>query len=221
MWIRSSTTSAMPSTALPRAWARFRVNCRETSWCAAFSALAAAIEEHRDDWISYLRTDPQGQKVMPFILGLAQDFAAQNAQLTHTVERVESRVSHIVDIIRTQRTIDTGALARKDVNLRKAISDATKLLQDSLGKREVQVHVDCRNAPEEIRIQESKFHQMLVNLIKNAIEAIDDLEKTVGLQAKPHIQIRSYVQEDYLVIDVIDNGIGIEEKRLKIIFAAG
>ena len=185
------------------------------------SALAAAIEEHRDDWIAYLSTDPQGQKVMPFILGLAQDFAAQNAQLTQTVERVESRVTHIVDIIRTQRTIDTGALARKDINLRKAISDATKLLQDSLGKRGVQVDVDCRYAPEEIRIQESKFHQMLVNLIKNAIEAIDDLDRSAGLRAKPHIQIRSYVHEDYLVIDVIDNGIGIEEKRLKIIFAAG
>ena len=185
------------------------------------SALAAAIEEHRDDWIAYLSTDPQGQKVMPFILGLARDFAAQNAQLTQTVERVENRVTHIVDIIRTQRTIDTGALARKDINLRKAISDATKLLQDSLGKRGVQVDVDCRYAPEEIRIQESKFHQMLVNLIKNAIEAIDDLDRSAGLRAKPHIQIRSYVHEDYLVIDVIDNGIGIEEKRLKIIFAAG
>lgn len=62
---------------------------------------------------------------------------------------------------------------------------------------------------------------MLVNLIKNAIEAIDDLEKTAGVREKPRIQIRSYVHEDYLVIDVIDNGIGIEEKRLKIIFAAG
>ena len=185
------------------------------------SALAAAIEDHRDDWFSYLSTDPQGRKVMPFILGLAQDFAAQNAQMTRTVERVESRVAHIVDIIRTQRSIDTGALVRKDVNLRKAVSDATKLLQDSLSKRGVRVDVDCRNAPEEIRIQESKFHQMLVNLIKNAIEAIDDLEKTVGLQANPSIQIRSYVQEDYLVIDVMDNGIGIEEKRLNIIFAAG
>ena len=185
------------------------------------SALAGAIEKHQNDWISYLRTDPQGRKVMPFILGLARDFAAQNAELTRTAERVEGRVAHIVDIIRTQRTIDTGALVRKDINLLKAISDATRLLQDSLGKRGVEVRVDCRNAPEEIRIQESKFHQMLVNLIKNAIEAIDDLEKTGGLQANPSIQIRSYVQKDYLVIDVIDNGIGIEEKRLNVIFAAG
>ena len=186
------------------------------------SALAKAIEAHRDDWIPYLQTDPQGQKVMPFILALAKDFVAQNAQLRQTVDRVENRVAHIVDIIRTQRSLDTGTMARKDVNLRKAITDAVKMLQDSLLKRGVQMHLDCQNAPQEIRIQESQFHQMLVNLIKNAIEAIDDLAKSRGLEAKqPWIQIRSYVQEDFLVLDVIDNGIGIEEKRFKIIFTAG
>ena len=185
------------------------------------SALAEAIEAHRDDWIPYLKTDPQGQKVMPFILALAKDFATQNAQLTQTVERVEDRVAHIVDIIRTQRSLSREVTVRKDVNLRKAITEAVKLLQDSLAKRGIQVHIDCQNAPKEIRIQESKFHQMLVNLIKNAIEAIDDLEKLDGLEVKPSIQIRSYVQGDFLVLDVIDNGIGIEVKRSKIIFAAG
>ena len=62
---------------------------------------------------------------------------------------------------------------------------------------------------------------MLVNLIKNAMEAIDDLAKSSGLKAKPRIQIRSYVQGDFLVFDVIDNGIGIEGKNSRIIFSAG
>ena len=185
------------------------------------SALAEAIEAHRDDWIPYLKTDPQGQKVMPFILALAKDFAAQNARLTQTVERVENRVGHIVDIIRTQRSLDSGAMVRKDINLQKAITDAVKLLQDSITKRGIEIEIDGENAPQEIRTLESKFHQMLVNLIKNAIEAIDELEKLDGLEVKPSIQIRSYVQGGFLVLDVIDNGIGIEEKRSKIIFAAG
>jgi len=185
------------------------------------SALAEAVEAHRDDWIAYLKTDPQGQKVMPFILALAKDFAAQNAQLIQTVERVESRVAHIVDIIRTQRSLDSGTMARKDINLRKAITDVVKLLQDSISKRSIEVEIDYGNAPREIRIQESKFHQMLVNLIKNAVEAIDELGKLKGHQVKPSIQIRTYVRDDFLVLEVIDNGIGIEEKNSKIVFAAG
>ncbi len=186
-----------------------------------FSALAKALEAHRDDWVEYLQTDPQGQKVMPFILALAEDFTRQNAQFKQTVERVGSRVAHIVDIIRTQRSLDSGTMARKDVNLRKAINDAVKLLQDSLTQRGVQIRLDCQNAPQEIRIQESKFHQMLVNLIKNSMEAIDDLAKSGGLEAKPCIQIQSYVYGDFLFLDVIDNGIGIEPKRSKLIFTAG
>ena len=185
------------------------------------SALAAAIEAHRDDWIPYLKSDPQGQKVMPFILALAKDFDAQNAQLTRTVERVENRVAHIVDIIRTQRSLDSGAMVNKDINLHKTITDAVKLLQDSISNRRIRIEVDCGNAPQEIRTQESRFHQMLVNLIKNAMEAIDELEQSSGLEAEPRIQIRAYLQEDFLVLDVIDNGIGIEEKRARIIFNAG
>ena len=185
------------------------------------SALAEAVEAHREDWIEYLESDPQGQRVLPFILALARDFAAQNAQLRQTVERVDNRVAHIVDIIRTQRSLDSGAMARKDIGLKKTITDAVKLLQDSIAKRGIEIAIDCENAPQEIRTQESKFHQMIVNLVKNAVEAIDELEKSDEHEVEPSIRIRAYIQEDFLVVDVIDNGIGIEEKHSKIIFAAG
>ncbi|MXZ35256.1 MAG: HAMP domain-containing histidine kinase [Acidobacteria bacterium] len=112
-------------------------------------------------------------------------------------------------------------MARKDIGLKKTITDAVKLLQDSIAKRGIEIEIDCENAPREIRIQESKFHQMMVNLVKNAVEAIDEREKSDGHEVKPSIRIRAYVQEDFLVVDVVDSGIGIEEKNSRIIFAAG
>ena len=184
-------------------------------------ALAKAVEAHRDDLIPYLQTDPKGRQVIPFLIALSRDFAQQNAQLQKTVERVEKRVEHIVDIIRTQRSFESEATARKDINLQKAVADAVKLLQDSIAKRAIRIEIDVKNAPREIRIQESRFHQMLVNLIKNSIEAIDGLAQANGLQGQPCIKIRSYVQEEFLVLEVTDDGIGIEEKISKIIFSAG
>ncbi|MCY4587492.1 MAG: PAS domain S-box protein [Bryobacterales bacterium] len=184
-------------------------------------ALAKAVEAHRDDLIPYLQTDPKGRQVIPFLLALSQDFAQQNEQLQKTVERVEKRVEHIVDIIRTQRSFTSEAMERKDINLQRAVADAVKLLQDSIAKREIRISIDSQNAPKEIRVQESQFQQMLINLIKNSIEAIDGLAESNGLEAEPRIQVRSYVEEDFLVLDVIDNGIGIEEKSSKIIFTAG
>ena len=103
--------------------------------------------------------------------------------MEETLGRVRERVTHIVDIIRTQKAShQTDSMTRKNVQLRKAILNAVKLQQDSIDKRGIYVEVDCENAPEEIWIQESQFHQMLVNLCKNSIEAIDEHIRSGGPQ---------------------------------------
>ena len=109
----------------------------------------------------------------------------------------------------------------KEINLQKAILSALKLQQESIDKRGIQVDVNCENAPEEIRIQESQFHQMLVNLVKNSIEAIDELARSGGFNETPRIAVKAYISEDFLCLDVTDNGIGIAPENLKLIFSAG
>ena len=185
------------------------------------SALSETVKAHAEDWGDYVQHDPQGQQVRPFLLALAADFIEQNRELSRTVERVNGQTNHIVDIVRAQRGFASKAMTSKDVNLRQAISGALKIVQDSFASRGIQTHVNCGNAPEEIRIQESQFNQMLVNLLKNAMEAIDELKKSGGLKGPPRIEIRACIQQDFLVLEVQDNGIGIEQKNLKTIFGAG
>ena len=185
------------------------------------SALSETVKAHAEDWGDYVQHDPQGQQVRPFLLALAADFIKQNRELSRTVERVNGQTNHIVDIVRAQRGFASKAMTSKDVHLRQAISGALKIVQDSFASRGIQTHVNCGNAPEEIRIQESQFNQMLVNLLKNAMEAIDELKKSGGLKGPPRIEIRACIQQDFLVLEVQDNGIGIEQKNLKTIFGAG
>ena len=184
-------------------------------------ALADAIKAHRDDWSDYIKHDSQGRKVMPFILALAEDFAKQNTQVTETIHRVRDRATHIADIVRTQKALGSQTHDRKDLNLQHAFSEAIRVLEDSLEKRRIRIDIDCQNAPQEIRIQESQFQQMMINLIKNAIEAIDELATSSGLQEQPRIQVRACVEGQFLNIDVSDNGIGIATKNAKILFAPG
>ena len=184
-------------------------------------ALAEAIKAHRDDWSEYIKHDSQGRKVMPFILALAEDFAKQNTQVTETINRVRDRATHIADIVRTQKALGSQTHDRKDLNLQHAVSEAIRVLEDSLEKRRIKIDIDCTNAPQEIRIQESQFQQMMINLIKNAIEAIDELATSRGLQEQPRIQVRACVEGQFLNIDVSDNGIGIATKNAKILFAPG
>ena len=186
-----------------------------------FRALAEAVEARRDDWTGYISNDPQGQKVLPFVVALAKDFSTQSEGLTQTVERVKDRANRIADIVRTQKALGNPNMDRKDLNLEAALQSAVRVLQDSLKKREIEIEVDCSDAPEEIRIQDSQFHQMMVNLIKNSIEAIDELAASSGLRDVPRIVVRAYKQGDFLHLDVTDNGIGIDKKNPKVLFAAG
>ncbi len=186
-----------------------------------FFAFADAVKSHQGDWVEYIKNDPQGQQVLPFLIAVAGDFTDQNKEVVETLERVSERVSHITDIIRTQKSASQPSVSRKNINLQAAILSAVKLQQDSIDKRGIQVDINCENAPEEIRIQESQFHQMLVNLVKNSIEAIDELARSGVFNASPHIAVRAYTSDDFLCLDVIDNGIGIAPENLKLIFAAG
>ena len=110
---------------------------------------------------------------------------------------------------------------RKDINLRKAIGAISKVLDDSISKRNIDIRIDCDNAPEEIRTQESQFHQMLINLVKNSVEAIDELAVSGGLNETPFIEVRCYVESDLFVLKVTDNGIGIEKDDFESILEAG
>ena len=185
------------------------------------TALAEALKQHEDNLGDYIANDPQGQKVLPFLLTLSEDFKVADEKLRQTVGRIRNRTRHIVDIIRTQNSYQETSGMSKDINLTAAISDAIKMLQDSIDKRQIKIEIDCDNAPEEIRIQESQFHQMLVNLTKNSIEAIDELANSGELTEEPRIQISVYIDGDYLCIDIRDNGIGLAPEDIDKIFAAG
>ena len=187
--------------------------------------LADAVLKHRDDWVDYIRNDPQGQKVLPFLVALADDFARQHGALAKTVGRVRDRARHIADIVRTQKGFGGANMVRKDIDLGNALLAAVKVLDDVLDRRKIQVDIDCGKAPREIRIQESQFHQSfhqsMVNIIKNAAEAIDELAASGGLDGMPRIRIRTHVEGEFLNIEVSDNGIGVADGDARAFFAAG
>ena len=185
-----------------------------------FSYLTKAIDAHEIDFFSYLKDDPQGQTVIPFILALNRDFAVQNRALTETTDRVHKTVSQIVNIIQTERSAKDISRIYRTVNLEKGINHALNLLRDSLGRRGIDPVVDCRNAPKKIWIQEIRLHQMIVNFVRNSIEAIDELASSKPMP-DPRIEIRSYTDGAFLVLDVIDNGIGIDQEHRPRIFSAG
>ena len=190
-----------------------------------FGKLADLVAAHDRDWTSWLEHDPQGRQVRPFLLALLRDLLGEHEKLGGTVARVRDRVRHIVDIIRTQAAFANGTVEPKLVDLSATVDGAVKVVQESLGQRGVAMEVDCSRAPREIVVQESRLQQMLVNLLKNAMEATDERRDRLDDDPdwRPSIRVlaRRGEQENTLVIDVTDNGIGIEPTDFSTMFNAG
>ena len=195
-----------------------RAELRENAMLRRFSALAEALETHQEDWLGYLERDAQGQQVIPFVLELAADLKAQNERLSNTVDRVRRGVEHITGIVRSQEPVKTETRARTLVDLRQSIANAAAMLADSVAARGIELQVDCARAPARVSTHECKFHQVLVNLVTNAIEAIDELGLPDGVR-EPRIRVVAYRRQEFLVIDVVDNGVGIDPECRGLIFA--
>ena len=141
------------------------------------------------------------------------------------VVRARDRVRYNVDIIRAQESFADGTAERQMVELRSTIDDAVRVIQESLGRRGGTIEVDCSRAPTEILVPASRFRQMVLDLLENALDATDEqaaqLENDPGW--RPAIRVLAYrvEREDFLVIDVVDNGIGIDPSRFRSVFNAG
>ena len=187
----------------------------------SLAGLAAALDEHRGRWPEFLRDDARGRQVLPSIISLAAHYEARGRALMKTIQRVRNRAWRIADVIRTQREIDSAGMDRSNVDLKGALQNAVRVVSESLDRARIRTTVDCRRAPREIRIRESRFHQALVNLIKNAVEAIDDLAAADGRAPPPRIRIRAWSGDRFLNLEVADNGIGIPSTESSLLFAPG
>ncbi len=135
----------------------------------------------------------------------------------HTIES-EHLSTALLGVERIARIVEATLDFSKPTPTKKRSSDINKIVSDSMTfvsplihKKSIEVSLELSNSIPLINIDEKQIQQVLINLIANATDAIP---KQGTIKAKTeYIPNRSFVQ-----IDVIDSGVGIEEKDLEKIF---
>ncbi len=198
-----------------------RERLRSRKLRSRLAAVAVALDAHGDDWLEYLRDDPQGTQVVPFLLALDRDWTQENAELLAITERATERVDRIAEILRTQQSLDIGSTERKTVRVERTIRAGVRILEESLTAQGIAARVDCSGAPAEVALQESRFHQMLVHIVRNGIEAIAARRATGGPGFDAAVEIVTRIEAEQWFVDVTDNGIGIAPEYLDRLFTPG
>nr|WP_111298212.1 ATP-binding protein [Paracoccus saliphilus] len=147
-------------------------------------------------------------------LGAVRNFAA-NALTYIDRERVADARQNITRILSlADRMSETGRtlrnFARKpnaqlsDVDLHDVLRDALEVIAWRIGKRELALELDLPPGPLMVRAGPVRFQQVIVNLLSNALDA---------LEGRPDAKIRIMAEAtpQRIVLTVADNGPGIPE----------
>jgi PAS domain S-box-containing protein len=120
------------------------------------------------------------------------------------VERASFVIKHVRDFSRQSEIV------RSRVVINDPIRDVFKILGHQLKVHDIDVDLDLDPELPAIMADHNRLEQVFVNLISNAIDAID--EKFANRQtpdAVKRLRIRSYRENDQVVVEVSDSGIGM------------
>ena len=129
------------------------------------------------------------------------------------MERIKISAMHLlgmIDEILTFARIEAGreSVRPEEVPLRSVVADAVVVIEPLATGKGLVVDVEHADPTLMLRTDPGKLRQILVNLLSNAVKFTD----------RGTISIRSRVDDDQVVIEVQDTGVGIPHEHLEHIF---
>lgn len=133
-------------------------------------------------------------------------------QLIQGIEEGSRRTAEIVKGLRIFSRVDRDTLVSADVN---DCIHSTLVVMKSVTKGEVTIEKELYSGNHEIMCYPGKLNQVFMNLLSNAVSAT----RVEGRLSNDRlIKIRSLLEKDSVVIEVEDNGVGIEPAIIDKIF---
>ncbi len=176
------------------------------------------LKAHIDHVSEFLSTDEKGRKLPKFYLKLGDVLLEENERTAKSIKRIEDKLNTMKGIVETQQDYAKAAFHSEKEELPKIINDVLKIEKDHIKSNGVQIKGDY-DKPLRCKVHKYKLVQVLINLVKNAIESMkgNDLNnKTCELVIET-----GRVDDRSDFIKVMDNGCGIPPENLIKIFNHG
>lgn len=157
--------------------------------------------------LAYIRQQvPNFEK---WIFKLDEEFRGNQLaeKLGNRLERLKDQSLLLSNLFNKVEPLASRSQKKSDVYLSESFNKAIDIFIDVLQKREIEV-VNMISSDLSIYGNENDIHTVFVNLIENSIYWID-------AKSKGEIICSASVVDNNVVVDIIDNGIGIASKHLE------
>ena len=132
-------------------------------------------------------------------------------QIANALTTIGRRSRHLMDFVERYRAIvDLPRPEIEEVRIPDFFREIDQLIRPELARRGISF--DVTPPPDGIaKFDRALVEQAVINLVKNAVEAVDHV-------AEPAVALTGILETNVLIIQVSDNGRGIEEDLLEEIF---
>lgn len=131
----------------------------------------------------------------------------------HIINEETNRMTRLILGMLQMATLESGQgkTELKAASIYPLLSDAAKVFQPVAQQKNIEIQLEVPEDLPPVIINPDKIKQVFINIIDNAI-------KFTGLMKKGTVRIEARDESKHLRINIIDTGIGIEEKHLDKIF---
>lgn len=126
-----------------------------------------------------------------------------------TIENRSKGLIKFIDAYREYTSLPKPVF--KSVRLKDLVDKVSTLMKEELKRTNIKFEVSCDSEYITIQADEEMIEQVLINLLKNAKEALAETKDA-------QLTLKAYVQDNAIKIDVMDNGPGIIKEAIENIF---
>ncbi len=163
-------------------------------------------------------SEEERERLLSIIRLLPGSVEEEYDRIADDIKKIQDKHEHIEDIIRLQMSYARIATEQEVVNINVLVEDALKLQDDVIINKDVILIKDLGDIPD-VRLERAKLIQIIVNLIKNAVESMETNNSLENLLTLSTWHEKG--AQEYVGFSVKDSGIGFEEKEREKMFTFG
>ncbi len=142
-----------------------------------------------------------------------EDLRTMANDIVANVDRAAGVIKHVRDFARQSE------LVHSKVTINDPVRDVFKVLGHQLKMHDIDVALDLDPDIPDITAEHNRLEQVFINLVSNAIDAIDEKSSQADSHDSPkRLSIKSFVENDQVMVHVTDTGTGMSEEVKNKIF---
>jgi len=165
---------------------------------------------------AFLTEDPKGKLLPGFLVKVTQHVAGEHQRWHEELRQLQENIEHMKQVVAMQQDYARVSHTLEPLAAAELVEEALRMNHAGLLRHRIRVERDFQSVPPVI-VDKHKVLQILINLIRNAKDALDE-----GAALEKRLKLKIYLNGSARVkILVSDNGVGIPPENLTRIFQHG